>query len=78
MPCNASTVSGSGHDGSAASCSWWWRDVEGWTGMEVVEEVEDGLGSLLTNLIDLWCTGGGRGVELGSLAAMAAGLGKST
>ena len=46
--------------------------------MEVVEEVEDGLGSLLTNLIDLRCTGGGWGVKLGSLAAMAAKLGKST
>jgi hypothetical protein len=59
-----------------ASFSQWWRDVEGWSRTKVVEEVEDGLGSFLTNLIELWCTGGGRGAKLGSMPAMATGLGK--
>ena len=62
--------------GTAVACSRWQSDVEGKSGLKMVGEVEEGLGSSPSNLIYLWCTREGEGAELGSMVTMAADWGK--
>lgn len=71
---SASPVTGGGDGGMAAGAQRGQDSAEGSGRLGVVGEVENGLASVLTNLIRLWCIGEGRGAELGSMVAMAAGL----